>query len=103
VRRNGRNGTCAPTGTVLADKLVLATNGYTGDVWPGLRRSVVPVFSAIARRRTVTTRADAVGAYELGRVTVYYGSDRANRLLMGGTACSGTSGAGRAALPDLLR
>ena len=36
-----------PSGTVRADKLVLATNGYTDDVWPGLRRSIVPVFSAI--------------------------------------------------------
>src|ERR1700744_4457928 len=36
-----------PRGTLHAEKLILATNGYTDDLWPGLRRSIVPVFSAI--------------------------------------------------------
>ena len=29
-------------GAVTADQVVLATNGYTGALWPGLRRAVVP-------------------------------------------------------------
>ena len=73
-------------GTVRADKLVLATNGYTDDVWPGLRRSIVPVFSAIVASEPLPRRAMPTRSvlYEMGRVTVYYRFDRANRLLMGG-------------------
>jgi glycine/D-amino acid oxidase-like deaminating enzyme len=77
-------------GEVLAEHVVLATNGYTDDLWPGLRRSVVPVFSSIAAteplpeeiaRGMMPRRASL---YEAGRITVYYRIDRANRLLIGG-------------------
>jgi glycine/D-amino acid oxidase-like deaminating enzyme len=34
-------------GTVLADEVVIATNGYTGDVTPALKRRVVPLASHI--------------------------------------------------------
>lgn len=30
---------------INAAKVVLATNGYTTDLWPGLRKSIVPVYS----------------------------------------------------------
>jgi glycine/D-amino acid oxidase-like deaminating enzyme len=79
-----------PTGTVRADAVVLATNGYTDDLWDGLRRSVVPVYSAIAATaplpqavaRAITPQRAAV--YEMGHVTVYYRIDQQGRLLMGG-------------------
>lgn len=75
---------------VEAESIVLATNGYTGDLWPGLRRSIVPVFSSIAASeplpgevaRTIMPRRASL--YEAGRVTVYYRMDRENRLLIGG-------------------
>jgi glycine/D-amino acid oxidase-like deaminating enzyme len=79
-----------PSGEVIADKVVLATNGYTGDLWPGLRRSVVPVFSSIAASAPLP---DAVAArvmplraslYEAGHITVYYRLDARNRLVIGG-------------------
>jgi glycine/D-amino acid oxidase-like deaminating enzyme len=35
-------------GQATAENVVLATNGYTDDLWPGLRRSVVPLFGATA-------------------------------------------------------
>jgi glycine/D-amino acid oxidase-like deaminating enzyme len=74
------------TGTVSAEKIILATNGYTGDLWSGLRQSIVPVYSAIAASETVPddvmpTRSSL---YEMGNVTVYYRRDRDNRVLMGG-------------------
>ena len=47
VKRNRIWNVHTPTGTVRADKLIVATNGNTDDVWPGLRRSTAPVFSAI--------------------------------------------------------
>lgn len=79
-----------PGGSVHAGKVVLATNGYTDDLWPGLRRSIVPVFSAIVAsepmpqdlaRQVLPTRS---ALYEVGRITVYARVDAANRLLIGG-------------------
>jgi glycine/D-amino acid oxidase-like deaminating enzyme len=91
VRRHGALWQVeTPTGVVRADKLVLATNGYSDDLWSGLRRSIVPVFSAIVAseplpealaREIMPTRSVL---YEMGRVTVYYRLGRDNRLLMGG-------------------
>lgn len=77
-------------GAVLADKLLLATNGYSDDLWPGLRRSIVPLYSAIVASEPLPAdlaRSILPGRsvlYELGEVTVYYRLDDANRLLMGG-------------------
>jgi glycine/D-amino acid oxidase-like deaminating enzyme len=86
VKRNGLWQVRTPTGTLRADKLVLATNGYTDDVWPGLRRSIVPVFSAIVASEPLPAPLMPTRPvlYEMGRITVYYRFDRANRLLMGG-------------------
>jgi len=75
-----------PTGTVTAEKIVFATNGYTGDLCDGLRQSIVPVYSAIAASEPVPddvmpTRSSL---YEMGNITVYYRKDRDNRVLMGG-------------------
>jgi len=79
-----------PRATVLADKVLLATNGFTDDLWPGLRRTIVPVFSSIAATGPL---ADDVAReimpsrpvlYESGHITVYYRIDQRNRLLMGG-------------------
>jgi glycine/D-amino acid oxidase-like deaminating enzyme len=91
VTRNGHAWHVqTPTGTVRADKLILATNGYTDDLWPGLRRGIVPVFSAIVASEPLSdARAHAIMPtrsvlYETSRITVYYRLDRGNRLLMGG-------------------
>jgi glycine/D-amino acid oxidase-like deaminating enzyme len=35
------------TGEVRAEQVVVATNGYTGDIWPKLRRTVVPAYSLL--------------------------------------------------------
>ncbi len=79
-----------PTGTVTAERLVIGTNGYTDDLWPKLRRSVVPVFSGIAASEPIPEAIAAeimphrAALYELGKVTTYYRLDRENRILMGG-------------------
>jgi glycine/D-amino acid oxidase-like deaminating enzyme len=79
-----------PRAVVRADKVLLATNGFTGDLWPDLRRSIVPVFSSIAATAPLS---DAIAQsimptrpvlYESGHITVYYRIDQRNRLLMGG-------------------
>jgi glycine/D-amino acid oxidase-like deaminating enzyme len=68
----------------------LATNGYTDDLWPNLRRTIVPLFGAIAAtdslpetiaRGIMPSRAVL---YESGTVTVYYRVDSGLRLLIGG-------------------
>ena len=78
------------TGTVSARQAVLATNGYTDDLWPNLRRTIVPLFGAIAAtavlpdaiaRAVMPSRAVL---YESGTVTVYYRVDTGQRLLIGG-------------------
>jgi glycine/D-amino acid oxidase-like deaminating enzyme len=79
-----------PNGSVLADRLVIGTNGYTDDLWPGLKRSVVPVWSGITATEPlpdgIAQQIMPQGGvlYELGAVTVYYRLDIGNRLLMGG-------------------
>jgi len=89
-RDGGRWNVRTPTGTVSAEKLVVATNGYTDDLWPDLRRTIVPVYSGIVASEPLP---DAVARdifplrsslYELGKVTVYYRLDASNRVLMGG-------------------
>jgi glycine/D-amino acid oxidase-like deaminating enzyme len=78
------------SGTVQAEKILLATNGFTDDLWSGLKRTIVPVFSAIAAssplprelaRRVLPARSSV---YESGRITVYYRVDAHDRLLIGG-------------------
>jgi glycine/D-amino acid oxidase-like deaminating enzyme len=87
LRRDGGHWTLeTPTGIVTAEHVVLATNGYTGDLFPGLARSVVPVFSAITASDPVpeAVMPSRSALYEMGEVTVYYRKDRDNRLLIGG-------------------
>ena len=79
-----------PRATLRADKVLLATNGFTDDLWPNLRQTIVPLFSSIAAtaplpdevaRQIMPTRSVL---YESGHITVYYRIDASNRLLMGG-------------------
>lgn len=94
ARESGGWTVTTPAGRIRADRVVLCTNGYTDDLWPGLRRSVVPVFSAIAASeplpealaREVMPSRSVV--YEVADITVYYRLDGWNRLLMGGRSQS---------------
>jgi glycine/D-amino acid oxidase-like deaminating enzyme len=82
-------------GVVTAEKLILATNGYTDNLWPGLRRSIVPVFSAIAATEPLpdalvrSIMPSRSSLYEIGNITVYYRIGTDNRLLMGGRSVQG--------------
>lgn len=79
-----------PAAIVRADKVVIATQAYSDELWPGLRRSVIPVFSSIVA--TEPMPGDLAASvlpgkqvvYESGRVAVYFRRDRCNRLLIGG-------------------
>jgi glycine/D-amino acid oxidase-like deaminating enzyme len=77
-------------GTVSARQVVLGTNGYTDQLWPNLRRTIVPLFGAIAATAALPeTIAQGIMPsravlYESGTVTVYYRVDAHQRLLIGG-------------------
>ena len=79
-----------PGGTVTADWLVLATNGYTDELWPSLWQTVIPVYSGIVATeplpaeiaKRILPRGTVL--YEHEDITVYYRLDVSNRLLMGG-------------------
>jgi glycine/D-amino acid oxidase-like deaminating enzyme len=79
-----------PRAALRAEKVLIATDGYSDELWPGLRQSLVPIFSSIIA--TEPLPADLAAAvlpgrqvvYESGNITVYYRLDAANRLLMGG-------------------
>jgi glycine/D-amino acid oxidase-like deaminating enzyme len=80
----------APTGSVRAKWVVLATNGYTDDLWPKLRQSIVPVFSGIVASEPLPPNVvlsilpNRSVVYEIGSITVYYRLDGQNRMLIGG-------------------
>ena len=77
-------------GTVTASKVILATNAYTDDLWPGLRRTLLPVqsYQVATRplpedvRRRVLPGGQAVS--DLRRILFYFRLDPDGRLLMGG-------------------
>lgn len=77
-------------GRLRAGRVILASNGYTDDLLPGLRRSVVPVFGGIiASAPLPAAMAERIlpgrhVLYEHESITVYYRLDAAGRLLMGG-------------------
>ena len=79
-----------PRGTVTASSVILATNAYTDDLWPGLRRTVLPVQSyRVATRplpedvrRQVLPGGQVVS--DLRRILFYFRLDPEGRLLMGG-------------------
>jgi glycine/D-amino acid oxidase-like deaminating enzyme len=91
IVRDGHDWRIAtPAGSVLAKQVVIATDGYSGKLWPGLRTSIVPIFSSIAAteplppelRALILPRGEVL--YESGDITVYYRVDEGGRLLMGG-------------------
>jgi glycine/D-amino acid oxidase-like deaminating enzyme len=89
-RRGASWAVVTPGGTVTADWLVLATNGYTDELWPNLRQTDIPVYSGIVATEPlpadIAKRILPMGTvlYEHEDITVYYRLDVSNRLLMGG-------------------
>ncbi len=79
-----------PDGAVAADRILIATNGYTGDLWPGLKRSLVPVnsFQVATQPLSDNLRATILpGGQPLSdtrRLLLYFRLDPEGRLLMGG-------------------
>ncbi len=82
--------TTANRATVNAGRVVLATNGYTGDLWPGLRRSIIapnsfqvataPLPEAVAG--TILPQGHV--SSDTRQLLFYFRLDHQRRLVMGG-------------------
>lgn len=78
------------TGSVWAAELVVATNGYTGDLWPGLRQTIAPIYTYLVAteplpeniRKSIMPCQAAL--YEIAWDVVYFRLDEAGRLIFGG-------------------
>jgi glycine/D-amino acid oxidase-like deaminating enzyme len=93
ARRILRDGTGwrveTPGGHVQARRVLIATNALTGQLWPGLGRSFLPVWSfQAATQPGVAGAANAlVGAAAVSdtrRVLRYFRRDAAGRIIVGG-------------------
>lgn len=79
-----------PRGTVTADKVLFATNGYSDGLVPRLARSMLPVYSSIVASHPLPQdlaariTAGRPSVFEVGPVTTYYRIDARNRLIFGG-------------------
>ena len=79
-----------PKGAVVADTVIIGTNGYTGRLWPGLAQTVMPLYSfQIATtplsenlRRTILAQGQV--ASDTRRLLRYFRIDAHGRLVMGG-------------------
>lgn len=93
------------TGQVLADQVILSTNGYTDSLCDGLEQSVVPIISIQAATQILTDEQDAQilpGRHTFAdtRRVIYYFKKTADRRLVFGSA--GFSGDEPGA-PDMRR
>lgn len=76
-------------GSVIADKVVITTNAYTGDLWPKLKRTVMPLVSlqaateplSSAQRSQVLPREATIA--DTRRAIIYARYDRDGRLSIG--------------------
>jgi glycine/D-amino acid oxidase-like deaminating enzyme len=96
LRRNGTHweATVANGARVTADKVVLATNGYSDGLWPGLAQTVLSANSFIVATKPLGSAA----AYILPngetlstaqRLLVYMRKDDQGRILLGGRGLFG--------------
>jgi glycine/D-amino acid oxidase-like deaminating enzyme len=80
---------CTPAGTVSARKVALTTAAYSGELWPELRRSIVPVTSYQAATKPLGHLADAIlpndeAASDTRMDLRYFRKDREGRVVSGG-------------------
>lgn len=91
LARNGRHWlvTTAQGAAVSAAQVVLATNGYTGGLWPGLASTVLAANSFIVATPPLGPGGTGVlprgeTASTAQRLLLYFRKDAQGRLLMGG-------------------
>ena len=106
-RDGGRWRVTTEAGEILASKVVIATNGYTDHLWPGLAETVLPLNSFQVATAPLTQAQQAAilpgGACfsDTRRLILYAQRTRDHRLVLGGRASFTL--ADRAADYDVLR
>lgn len=91
IKRHGSQWVVSATSgaTVTARRVVIATNGYTDELWPGLRESIVPTASYLSATEPLDEQTLAKvlpgrhAVSESARVLVYYRRDDAGRFILG--------------------
>ena len=89
-RSEGWRVRCASGVVIDAKQVLLATNGYTDALWPGLAESVIAANSFIVATRPLpddiaaTVLPGREVASDSRRLLLYFRKDAAGRLLMGG-------------------
>ncbi len=79
------------SGSVSAPEVILATNALTGDIWPGLKKTLVPfkVFQAATSPLPDELRGQILvgnpAVSDMRQDLRYFHYDRDNRLVSGGT------------------
>lgn len=87
---NHWKATTANGAQVTADRVVIATNGYTGALWPGLAQTVLTANSFIVATEPLKGEAannilqEGETASTAQRLLLYLRRDHQGRLLMGG-------------------
>lgn len=92
ARRGPRWRVETAQGAVEADHVVIGTNAYTGELWPDLRASILPVrtfqvaTAPLGHNVARTILPNGEHASDLRRLILYFRKDRDGRLIMGGRA-----------------
>jgi glycine/D-amino acid oxidase-like deaminating enzyme len=82
--------TTANGATVTADRVVLATNGYTGDLWPRLKQTIIAAnsFQIATKPLSDNVRKSILPGGQANsdsrRIGLYYRLDHTGRFLLGG-------------------
>ena len=76
-------------GTIHCKRLIIGTNGYTDNLWPGLKQSIIPVASMMTATESLPAKvAESIlpgrhAVAEYSGVPPYYRIDESNRLVFG--------------------
>lgn len=87
----------APTGSIIADQVLLCTNGYSDSLYPNLAKSVVPVISIQAATQVLTDEQSAEilpgrqTFADTRRVIYYFKKTAENRLVFGSAGVTAES------------
>ena len=87
-----------PLGSVTTDRVILTTNAYTDDLWPGLRQTMLPMYSISLATAPLTPEQQATvlpGRKTISdtRLAIFYARyDADNRLIFG---CVGSNDSAR--------
>lgn len=94
ARRLERSGggweIATPEGVVHARQVVICTDAYTDGLWPGLRRTLIPIVSSVVATEPLPTSLRATilpGGHAMAdtrRLISWFGIDRDGRVILGG-------------------